>query len=239
MDVRPAARARRRLPRLPPGLHRSFSVQTGVVRTGLVAIVITLAATSCAPPGSGSSPYRYTVPVAPGVNVGYGGVGSHHDYPAADIFASPGCGTPLVSPVDGRVLEVRTVNLYDPATDNPAHRGGRYVTILGTDGVRYYLAHLDTVAPGLSPGQPIGTGAVVGTMGRTGRAGACHVHLGISPPCPGKEWSVRRGVVWPQPYLDAWRRGATGSPAAEVGAWARANPGACAAAMRDPYAPDA
>ena len=166
-------------------------------------------------------------------------MGSHHDYPAADIFASPGCGTPLVSPVDGRVLEVRTVNLYDPATDNPAHRGGRYVSILGADGVRYYLAHLDTVAAGLSPGQPIGAGAVVGTMGRTGRAGACHVHLGISPPCPGKEWSVRRGVVWPQPYLDAWRRGGTGSPAAEVGAWARANPGACAAAMRDPYAPDA
>ena len=166
-------------------------------------------------------------------------MGSHHDYPAADIFASPGCGTPLVSPVDGRVLEVRTVNLYDPATDNPAHRGGRYVSILGTDGVRYYLAHLDTVVPGLSPGQRIGAGALVGTMGRTGRAGACHVHLGISPPCPGKEWSVRRGVVWPQPYLDAWRRGGTGSPAAEVGAWARSNPGACAAAMSDPYAPDA
>jgi murein DD-endopeptidase MepM/ murein hydrolase activator NlpD len=198
-----------------------------------------LAAMACAPPGSGSSPYRYTVPVAPGATVGYGGVGSHHDYPAADIFASSGCGTPLVSPVDGRVLEVRTVNLYDPVVDNPALRGGKYVSILGADGVRYYLAHLDTVAGGLAPGQKIGVGAVVGTMGRTGRAGACHVHLGISPPCPGKEWAVRRGVVWPQPYLDAWRRGGTASPAAEVEAWARANPDACAAAMRDPYAPDA
>lgn len=239
MDARPAARAQRRLPRLPPAPAAPSASKLGVVRTTLVVTVIVLAASACAPPGSGSSPYRYTVPVTPGVSVGYGGVGSHHDYPAADIFASPGCGTPLVSPVDGWVLEVRTVNLYDPATDNPAHRGGRYVSILGADGVRYYLAHLDTVAAGLSPGHRVGAGAAVGTMGSTGRAGACHVHLGISPPCPGKEWSVRRGVVWPQPYLDAWRRGGTGSPAGEVDAWVRANPGACAAAMRDPYAPDA
>jgi peptidoglycan LD-endopeptidase LytH len=209
------------------------------VRAGAAVIVALLGALACAPPGSGSSPYRYTVPIEPGTSVGYGGVGSHHDYPAADIFASSGCGTPLVSPVDGEVLEVRTVNLYDPVVDNPALRGGKYVSILGADGVRYYLAHLDTVAGGLAPGQKIGAGAVIGTMGRTGRASACHVHVGISPPCPGKEWAVRRGVVWPQPYLDAWRRGGTASPAAEVEAWARANPAACEAAMRDPYAPDA
>ena len=111
-------------------------------------MVIVLAASASAPPGGGSSGYRYVVPVSAGVTVGYGGVGSHHDYPAADIFAWTGCGTPLVSPVDGRVLEVRTVDLYDPATDNPGDRGGNYVGILGVDGVRFYLAHLDTVAAG-------------------------------------------------------------------------------------------
>ena len=204
---------------------------------GLVIVGATVA--GCAPPGSGSSVYRYVVPVSAGVTVSYGGVGSHHDYPAADIFAATGCGTPLVSPVDGTVLEVRTVNLYDPVVDNPAYRGGKYVAIRGADGVRYYLAHLDTVAAGLAPGQPVSAGQAVGTMGRTGRAGACHVHLGVSPPCPGKEWAVRRGVIWPQPYLDAWRRGGSASPSAEVAAWSAANPGACAAAMADPYAPDA
>jgi murein DD-endopeptidase MepM/ murein hydrolase activator NlpD len=191
-------------------------------------VVATAASAGCAPPGSGSSAYRYVVPVSAGVTVSYGGVGSHHDYPAADIFASSGCGTPLVSPVDGTVLEVRTVNVYDPAVDNPAHRGGKYVAIRGADGFRYYLAHLDTVAAGLAPGLPVSAGQAVGTMGQTGRAGACHVHLGLSPQCPGKEWAVRRGVIWPQPYLDAWRRGGSASPSAEISAWSAANPGAWA-----------
>ena len=211
------------------------------VRSRWLVVAVSLAALNagCTPPGGGDSPYRYVMPVEASANVAYGSAGSHAGYPAADIFASAGCGTPLVAPVDGRVLEVRTVDLYDPATDNPARRGGRYVSIEGVDGVRYYLAHLDSVAAGLAPGQAVGVGQVVGTMGRTGRAGACHLHLGVSPPCPGKEWAVRRGVVWPQPYLDAWRRGGTASPAREVAAWVAANPDACAAAMADPFAPDA
>jgi peptidoglycan LD-endopeptidase LytH len=173
------------------------------------------------------------------VTIGYGGVGSHHDYPAADIFASTGCGTPLVAPIDGRVLELRTVDLYDRAVDNPAYRGGRYVSIQGADGVRYYLAHLESVAGGLTVGQVVRAGQVVGAMGRSGNASACHLHFGVSAPCPGKEWAVRRGVVWPQPYLDNWRKGGTASPSAAVTAWAKANPAACAAAMADPHAPEA
>ena len=43
-------------------------------------------------------------------------------------------------------------------------------------------------------------------MGDTGRASACHVHFGLSLPCPNREWWVRRGVIWPDQYL---RRGAT------------------------------
>jgi hypothetical protein len=71
-------------------------------------------------------------------------------------------------------------------------------------------------------------------MGRTGRASGCHLHFAISPPCPGKEWSVRRGVIAPWSYLDAWRRGEQLSPAAEVAAWSLAHPDACQAAMADP-----
>ena len=105
--------------------------------------------------------------------------------------------------------------------------------------MRYYLAHLDSVVAGLAVGQDVRAGQVVGLMGRSGDASACHLHFGVSTPCPGKEWAVRRGVVWPQPYLDSWRKGGTASPAAEVTAWAKANSGACAAAMGDPNAPDA
>ena len=99
------------------------------------------------------------------------------------------------------------------------------MSLLGRDGVRYYLAHLDSVVAGLAVGQDVRAGQVVGLMGRSGDASACHLHFGVSTPCPGKEWAVRRGVVWPQPYLDSWRKGGTASPAAEVTAWAKANSG--------------
>jgi murein DD-endopeptidase MepM/ murein hydrolase activator NlpD len=46
-------------------------------------------------------------------------------------------------------------------------------------------------------------GQRLGTVGLTGCTSGCHVHVGISSPCPGKEWSVRRGVIAPAPYLDA------------------------------------
>jgi murein DD-endopeptidase MepM/ murein hydrolase activator NlpD len=177
----------------------------------------------------------YGLPVADGAAAGWHD--THTAYPATDVFL--GCGAPLVSPVYGTVLEVRRVDGYDPAVDNPATRGGRSVSILGFDGVRYYLAHFDTIVDGLAVGDEVALGQVLGTMGDTGRTSACHLHFSISPPCPGKEWSVRRGVVWPYPYLDAWRRGEQLSPADEVAAWVAANPNACAEAMTDPYARDA
>ena len=187
--------------------------------------------TSVVPPDT--TPYG--LPVADGASAGW--PDTHTAYPATDVFL--GCGATLVSPVYGTVLEVRRVDGYDPAVDNPATRGGRSVSILGFDGVRYYLAHFDTIAAGLEVGDEVALGEVLGTMGDTGRTSACHLHFSISPPCPGKEWSVRRGVVWPYPYLDAWRRGEQLSPADEVAAWVAANPNACAEAMADPFAPDA
>jgi murein DD-endopeptidase MepM/ murein hydrolase activator NlpD len=139
--------------------------------------------------------------------------------------------------VNGVVIEVRTVDRWDPAIDNPATRGGRSVAILGDDGVRYYTAHLDTID--VAQGRRVGAGDPIATVGRTGRASACHVHFAISPPCPGPEWSVRRGVVWPHPYLDAWRVGEQRSPADEIDEWVADHPDACAEAMSDPFAPDA
>ncbi len=176
----------------------------------------------------------YGLPVADDDAAGWGD--THAAYPATDIFV--GCGATLVSPVRGTVLEVRRVDSYDPAVDNPATRGGRSVAILGLDGVRYYLAHFDTIEPDLAAGDPVSLGQPLGTMGDTGRTSACHLHFSISPPCPGEESSVRRGVVWPYPYLDAWRRGEQASPVAEVDGWVAANPSACADAMVDPFAAD-
>lgn len=168
-----------------------------------------------------STPYR--VPVADPERAAWGT--THAAYPATDVFV--GCGAELVSPVAGIVLEVRRVDGYDPAVDDPATRGGRSVAIAGDDGVRYYLAHFDTIVESLRVGDAVLPGSTLGTMGATGRTSACHLHFSISPPCPEPEWSVRRGVIWPFPYLDAWRRGEQRSPAGEVAEWVAANPTAC------------
>jgi len=130
------------------------------------------------------------------------------------------------------------VDSWDAAVDNPATRGGRSVAVLGDDGVRYYVAHLDEVDPMLALGTRVEIGQRLGTVGRTGRTSACHLHFGISPPCAGKEWSVRRGVIAPARYLDAWRAGDQLSPADEVATWLVNNPTACADAMADPEAAD-
>jgi murein DD-endopeptidase MepM/ murein hydrolase activator NlpD len=180
-----------------------------------------------------TTPYR--LPVDPELGPGWNP--THASYPATDVFLP--CGTDVVSPVRGTVLEVRRIDSWDPVVDNPATRGGRSVSILGADGVRYYFAHFQSIQPALAVGQTVDPGQRLGALGDSGRTSACHLHFGISPPCPGKEWSVRRGVVWPYPYLDSWRAGGQRSPADEVANWAEAHPNACAEAMADPYAPDA
>ncbi|MFZ9628900.1 MAG: M23 family metallopeptidase [Ilumatobacteraceae bacterium] len=173
-------------------------------------------------------PVQHVVPVLDAASVGFSD--THHDYPATDIFHPDNCGTPIVSPVDGVVLELRRTDPWDPALDDPATRGGLFVSILGDDGVRYYLAHLSALDDGLEAGTRLAAGDPVGLMGDTGKAGACHLHLGISPPCPTDDWWVRRGVVWPYPYLRDWLAGGNASPAEEVSRWVADHPGACDAA---------
>ena len=178
----------------------------------------------------------YVIPVADALGAGWGD--THSTYPATDIF-NDGCGGTIVSPVNGVLLEVRRSNDFDPAVDNPATRGGRSVSILGDDGVRYYLAHFELIDHFAEPGVRVDAGASLGTIGTTGRSSACHVHFGISPPCPEREFSVRRGVVWPNRYLDDWREGGQASPAEEVAAFVAEQPDACREAAVDPNAADA
>jgi murein DD-endopeptidase MepM/ murein hydrolase activator NlpD len=183
--------------------------------------------------GAATTPYR--IPVERTGAAGWGH--THAEYPASDVFV--GCGAVIVSPVNGVVVESRRVNSYVPSVDDPATRGGRSVTIVGDDGVRYYMAHFEAIDDGIEPGVRVASGQRLGLMGQTGRASACHLHFGISPPCPDKEWSVRRGVVWPYPYLDDWRAGGQLSPVAEIEQWLADHPTACADAMADPHAPNA
>ena len=75
-------------------------------------------------------------------------------------------------------------------------------------------------------------------MGQTGRASACHLHFGISPPCPGKEWSVRRGTVWPFVYLDEWRTVANAAPSPSSNNGSPSTQTRAPTAMADPHAAD-
>lgn len=161
---------------------------------------------------------RYAFPVAAS-NVSYHP--THSAYPATDIFAD--CGEPVVAVTSGKVLEVSRVDRYTKSGVQGPYNGGRSVSLLGDDGVRYYGSHLTTVASGVEAGVRVRAGQRLGTVGRTGNANnVCHLHFGISPPCRRTgDWWIRRGVVWPAPFLDAWRRHSNRSPAETVSRWHR------------------
>ena len=149
-----------------------------------------------------------------GCSVSYGR--SHHDYPATDIFAARGC--TVVAPVTGRVDEVSTTDRWSSSTNRGADRGGLSFSIVGIDGVRYYGSHLSTIR--VRAGQRVVVGQVLGTVGNTGsaRGTSPHLHFGLSWPTRPGIWWVRRGEVYPWPYLDSWKAGGNASPAAAVAA---------------------
>ena len=159
------------------------------------------------------APLRYRFPVR-GCRADYGR--SHHDYPATDIFTARGCA--FVSPVDGRVDEVARVDRWSATSDRGADRGGRAVSVVGVDGVRYYGSHLESIAAGIVPGVGVRAGQLLGRVGNSGsaRVTAVHLHFGLSWPTRPGIWWVRRGIVYPWRYLDSWRAGGGLSPVRAV-----------------------
>jgi peptidoglycan LD-endopeptidase LytH len=149
---------------------------------------------------------------------------AHHDYPATDIFAR--CRTRVVAPVGGVVLEVSRRDRYRPARNDPALRGGRFFSLRGDDGVRYYGSHLRSLAGRTKPGARVRAGAMLGRVGESGnaRGTGCHLHFGISPVCArAGDWWVRRGTVRPFRFLRAWERDRDLSPARAVRRWRAAH----------------
>jgi murein DD-endopeptidase MepM/ murein hydrolase activator NlpD len=152
---------------------------------------------------------QHVFPIDPANVAKYGR--SHHDYPAADIFAP--CGTTVVAPVAGTISEMSTKDVWDPKVNDGATRGGLSVTLVGDDGVRYYGSHLSAIDPALVVGRHVDVGQPLGKVGNTGDARGiqCHLHFGISAPCGVGDWQVRRGALQPAPLLDSWRAGDTGA----------------------------
>lgn len=125
--------------------------------------------------------------------------------PKTTVWAGKGCA--FVSPVDGVVDEVNVQNKWKPSTDKGADREGRFVTVIGDDGVRYLGGHLDTVA--VRPGAKVKAGQTLGTIGNSGNARdtASNLYFAISWKTAPAYWWVRRGMVAPWDYLDAWLSG--------------------------------
>jgi murein DD-endopeptidase MepM/ murein hydrolase activator NlpD len=88
-----------------------------------------------------------------------------------DLFAPRG--TPVVAATRGVVIRVANRGL-----------GGNTVSVFGPGGRTYYYAHLDSHAPGITPGDFVEGGTVLGFVGNTGNARNTppHLHFGVYGP---------------------------------------------------------
>ena len=83
-------------------------------------------------------------------------------------FAAP-IGTPVVAASDGTVSSVGSRSGY-----------GRVVTLSHPGGADTMYAHLSSFAPGLSPGQQVRQGQMIGRVGASGLASGPHLHYEIT-----------------------------------------------------------
>lgn len=129
------------------------------------------------PPGGLVHPVRGRLTVGDG----FGDRGGRHA--GVDLLAD--CGTPLVAASTGTVTMRGT-----------GGRAGRYIAVTATDGTEWLYMHLRDVS--VHTGDAVAAGAPVGTVGDTGNATACHLHL-EQRPAPGRDAGA--APVDPAPLL--------------------------------------
>jgi len=148
----------------------------------------------------------------------------HIDYPAVDV---EGCYARVLAPTAGTIFQTRRIDKWVKEIDAPGTRGGKTITLVGDDNVRYFFAHLGRVK--VATGQRVSAGDWIGVMGSSGNARVtrCHTHLGISRLCPVVEANLLQGEIWPQKYLNAWRAGRQLSPTRELKKLVKQDPLGC------------
>lgn len=114
--------------------------------------------------------------------------GGSHPHEAVDILAPRG--TPVHAIEDGTIAKLfysnaggTTIYQFDPT--------GRF---------SYYYAHLDRYAAGLTEGQRVSRGDIIGYVGTSGNAppGTPHLHFAVSELTPARKWWEGRPL---DPYL--------------------------------------
>lgn len=154
----------------------------------------------------------------------------HIEYPAVDV---EGCYAHVLAPTSGLISQTRKIDKWTKEANAPGTRGGKTITLVGDDNVRYYFAHLGRVK--VATGQYVNAGDWIGVMGASGNARVtrCHTHFGMSRICPRAEAFLLQGEIWPQKYLDAWREGKQLSPTKEKNAIIKRDPLGCTRSRAD------
>ncbi len=124
-----------------------------------------------------------------------------HSYPAIDIFGKRGTG--FLAPVSGVVEDIHRNDEWNKKMNDPDKKGGRWVSLVGDDGFRYYGSHLESVSDKIRVGQRIKSGDVLGYLGNSGNAKGTpvHLHFGVSYASTAYSWKTRRGEIEPYHFL--------------------------------------
>jgi len=154
----------------------------------------------------------------------------HLNYPAVDV---EGCYARVLAPTAGVISQLRRKDKWTPEDDSPGTRGGLTITLTGDDGVRYFFSHLGRIK--VLKNQRVNAGDWIGVTGSSGNARVtrCHTHMGISRVCPLAEVYLLQGEIWPQQYLNAWRKGQQLSPRKEIRKLEKNDPLGCSRSRAD------
>ncbi len=148
--------------------------------TATTTTVAPTATTTTVPPARATSGLACPVDGAVSFSDAWGAPRSGgRTHKGVDMSASRG--TPLVAMETGRIYRLSNSTL-----------GGLSIYLLGNSGDVYYYAHLDAFSDGLSGGQKVSAGDLVGYVGTTGNSPSWipHLHLGWQP----------GGGSWANPY---------------------------------------
>lgn len=100
---------------------------------------------------------------------------SGHGHDGLDIAAP--IGTPVHAALSGTILATGNTDLVHNAAGQQCYSFGKWVMIKHNNGLNTMYAHLSQI--GVTPGQTVATGDVIGYSGETGYATGPHLHFGV------------------------------------------------------------